>query len=269
MSTPVVVPRENVNLPHFYEQDPELWFALAESVFVNANVKDESSKFHTVVSKLDPRYASEVCDIILKPPKDSPYSVLKKELLKRYGISDETKLRQLLEGQEMGDRTQSQFLMHLRSLAGSAVSKEMLNLMRSSRLPTHVQALISVRENSDIDLNAKAADRIMELETASGATTMAIASASSHAHDDFYGNIASELRNMLAEISDLRKQVEDRRDGSSLRRRRRSRTPASTRSGSEERVRTLCEYHRRFGRNATRCRSPCDMRSENSVGHRY
>ncbi|XP_026478599.1 uncharacterized protein LOC113385013 [Ctenocephalides felis] len=139
--------------------------------------------------------------------------------------------------------------------------------MWSSRLPTHVQALISIRENSDIDLNAKAADRIMELETASGATTMAIASTS--AHDDFYGNLASELRNMRAEISDLRKQVQDRRDGSSLRRRRRSRTPASTRSGSEERVRTLCEYHRRFGRNAMRCRSPCDMRSENSVGHRY
>ncbi|XP_026462839.1 uncharacterized protein LOC113380617 [Ctenocephalides felis] len=267
MSTPVVVPRDNVNLPHFYEQDPELWFALAESVFVHANVKDESSKFHTVVSKLDPRYASEVRNIILKPPKDNPYSALKKELLKRYGISDETKLRQLLEGQEMGDRTPSQFLRHLRSLAGSAVSKEMLNLMWSSRLPTHVQALISIRENSDIDSNAKAADRIMELETASGATTMAIASTS--AHDDFYGNLASELRNMRAEISDLRKQVEDRRDGSSLRRKRRSRTPASTRSGSEERVRTLCEYHRRFGRNAMRCRSPCDMRSENSVGHRY
>ncbi|XP_026481049.1 uncharacterized protein LOC113387876 [Ctenocephalides felis] len=158
MSTPVVVvPRDNVNLPHFYEQDPELWFALAESVFVHANV-NESSKFHTVVSKLDPRYASEVRNIILKPPKDNPYSALKKELLKRYGISDETKLRQLLEGQEMGDRTPSQFLRHLRSLAGSAVSKEMLNLMWSSRLPTHVQALISIRENSDIDSNAKAAD---------------------------------------------------------------------------------------------------------------
>ncbi|XP_026471584.1 uncharacterized protein LOC113375850 [Ctenocephalides felis] len=166
MSTPVVVPRDNVNLPHFYEQDPELWFALAESVFVHANVKDESSKFHTVVSKLDPRNASEVRNIILKPPKDNPYSALKKELLKRYGISDETKLRQLLEGQEMGDRTPSQFLRHLRSLAGSAVSKEMLNLMWSSRLATHVQALISIRENSDIDLNAKAADKIMELETA-------------------------------------------------------------------------------------------------------
>ena len=56
-----------LKLPPFWPADPHIWFAQVEAQF----------KFDHVVASLSPEFAAEVRDLLLHPPADDPYSVLK------------------------------------------------------------------------------------------------------------------------------------------------------------------------------------------------
>ena len=66
----------SLKLPDFWPSDPELWFAQAEALFTAQNITHEKTKFGHVVRVLPAQYASEVRDIILRPP-EAPYTALK------------------------------------------------------------------------------------------------------------------------------------------------------------------------------------------------
>jgi len=84
-------------------------------------------------------------------------------------LSQEHKTRQLLEHEEIGDRKPSQFLRHLRQLAGNVVGDSVLRTIWMSRLPTHVQPHLVTRANDNIDQLADIADAIMEATRAPAA----------------------------------------------------------------------------------------------------
>ena len=76
----------SLKLPDFWPSDPELWFAQVEALFEAQNITQEKTKFAHVVRILLARYASEVRDIILRPP-ERPYKAIKEELQKRVCMS--------------------------------------------------------------------------------------------------------------------------------------------------------------------------------------
>jgi hypothetical protein len=123
-----------VQLPSFWAERPAVWFAQAEAQFSFAGLSSETTKFFHVISQLDHRYAAEVEDIIISPPKRDPYTTLRSELVRRLTPSRGRRIRQLLTIEEMGDRKPSQFLRHLRSLAPD-VPEDFLSTIWSSRLP--------------------------------------------------------------------------------------------------------------------------------------
>jgi len=88
---------------------------------------------------IDPRYTIEVRDIILNPPAERAYETLKSVLIKRLNLLQEHKTRRLLEHEEIGDRKPSQFLRHLRGLAGNVVGDPILKTIWLSRLPGYLQ----------------------------------------------------------------------------------------------------------------------------------
>ena len=110
----------SLKLPDFWPSDPKLWFAQAEALFTAQNVTQEKTKFGHVVCVLPARYASEVSDIILRPP-EQPYKVLKAELTKCVCPSKRQRLQQLLHVDDLGDRKPSQLLRHMLNLCGDAV----------------------------------------------------------------------------------------------------------------------------------------------------
>lgn len=75
-----------LKLPDFWPSDPGLWFAQAEVLFTAQNITQEKMKFGHVVWVLSAQYASEVRDIILRPP-EAPYMAPKTELQKRVSPS--------------------------------------------------------------------------------------------------------------------------------------------------------------------------------------
>ncbi|KYN30346.1 hypothetical protein ALC57_00192, partial [Trachymyrmex cornetzi] len=88
---------------------------------------------------------------------------LKKALIQRLTDSQEYKIRQLLETEEMGDRKPSQFLRHLATLAGTTISEKLLRTLWLGRLPAQTQAILATRGEDNLNSVAEQADRIHEI----------------------------------------------------------------------------------------------------------
>lgn len=127
----------SIKVPTFIPADPELWFVMLESIFYIAGITQDSTKFGHVLDALDQRYILEVRDVLLRPREEQSYELLKTELIKRLG---EQNTRRRLENEPLGDRQPSQFLRHLRGLAGIECPEDVLQTVwleicrQSSRL---------------------------------------------------------------------------------------------------------------------------------------
>jgi hypothetical protein len=109
--------RVAVQLPPFWAERPTLWFAQAVAQFSLAGMSNERTKFYHIISQLRHRCITGVQDIITSPPQQDPYTTLKTELLNRLSSTKEQRSRQINTLKEMEDRTPSQFLRHLITIA--------------------------------------------------------------------------------------------------------------------------------------------------------
>ncbi|XP_071450054.1 uncharacterized protein [Hetaerina americana] len=155
--------RAMLRVPPFWPEEPALWFAQLEGQFFLAGISEDAKKFYTVVSHLEPRFAQEVKDVISNPPGDNKYIKIKEELIRRLSASQEEKIRRLLEREEMGDRKPSQFLRHLKDLAGSSMPDEFMRSLWLTRLSTPLHAILAAQDGVDLDAVASLADRISEV----------------------------------------------------------------------------------------------------------
>ena len=94
----------SVKLPPFWPSDQEVWFAHVEVTFTTRRITAQWTKFDHVIASLSPEVATKVRDLILKPPEAEPYSVLKEQLVKRTASSEQRRLQQLLNTEELRDR---------------------------------------------------------------------------------------------------------------------------------------------------------------------
>uniref|UniRef100_A0ABD2WYG9 Uncharacterized protein n=1 Tax=Trichogramma kaykai TaxID=54128 RepID=A0ABD2WYG9_9HYME len=123
-AAPAAVHRVAVKLPAFWPDRPSLWFAQADSHFILSDIT----------------------------------------LIERLSASEEQRVRQLISEEELGDRKPSQFLRHLRSLAGATIVQD--NLMRQlwlHRLPSSVRAILATQTDAALDKLAELADKIIEI----------------------------------------------------------------------------------------------------------
>ena len=257
-----VVSSVTIKIPPFWPADPEVWFAQVEAQFTTRGVTSQKTKFDYVVASLSPEYATEVRDLILKPPATDPYDSLKEQLVKRTTASEQRRLQQLFNSEELGDRTPSQLLRRMRQLLGDKASTADPSFLRGlflQRLPPNVKmVLASTSETEDLEALASLADRVAEVATPTVSTIE-----TSH--------LSAEVEQLRTEIADLKSLVKSLsshspptstpKRGRSPRRRTPSPAPPTCPTG-------LCWYHMRFAEKATKCNQPCSWDSGNEqAGH--
>lgn len=236
-----------VKLPAFWADKPKLWFAQADAQFDLGGIKADTTKFGYVLSMLDTRVAAEVEDAITNPPADQKYEHLKNELISKLSISRTQQIRQLLSGEELGDRRPSAFLRHLRSLAGTELGDDsILRELWMRRLPGEVQRILIAQKDLKLDKVAEIADAIAEASPPPPAAVHAVSS--------------PELSYIMERLEDLSRKVEAL-STESFRRSRSGSRVSTSRSSSNSHDR-LCWYHKSFGVKAAKCISPCSWKPD-------
>lgn len=246
------VNRVSVKVPPFWDENPKIWFAQVEAQFANSGVHSDVSKFNTVVAAIETRILAQVSDAILSPPPDGKYVYFKKVLLERFGASEQENIRRLISHIELGDKKPSQLLQEMTQLGGGHLTDDFMQTLWLNRLPANTRAILQA---STADLRGKAAlaDKILEVSDhyQVDMATSTTASAPTSAIERRIEQIDRQLQQLLRR---------DRRDRSThravSRNRKRDRTPATNTTD-------LCWYHRKFGEDARKCRSPCTFLSKN------
>jgi hypothetical protein len=103
-------------VPPFWPADPAAWFAQVEATFATKKLTAQKARFDFVVASLSPEVATEIRDLVLHPPEANPYNVL------RTAASEQKRLQQLFQAEELGDRKPTQLLRRMRQcgvLSGS------------------------------------------------------------------------------------------------------------------------------------------------------
>ncbi|XP_026468153.1 uncharacterized protein LOC113371991 [Ctenocephalides felis] len=130
------------HLPPFLSEKPTLWFTIVDGIFSRCIIINDLAKYEYAIAHLECKYLLQVEDVINSPPAENKYIKLKEELIKRLSISERQRIRQLLLQEELGDRSPSQFLRHLRSLT---------------------QQILQTQINADLEELASLADKICEI----------------------------------------------------------------------------------------------------------
>lgn len=251
------ISRVGVRVPPFWPEEPEVWFAQMESQFVLSNISADLTKFHFVTSQLDQEYARIVKDIIVSPPANNKYDKIKTELIKRISLSHEKKTLQLMQHEELGDRKPSQFLRHLRNLAGPQVPDDFLRTVWTSRLPPNVQTIVASQPKSDLDDVADLADRVNDITP----SVSHVASVAPSAHTSTLENKVAELTRQVEILSMQVKKANHFKNSKWQRSRSNSRHRSQDRSNQG-----YCYYHNKFGSRAKKCVPPCKFNSGNQKG---
>ncbi|CAI2738605.1 unnamed protein product, partial [Dicrocoelium dendriticum] len=222
-----------------------------EAIFRFRKITSQSSMFSYVTAHLPSQVASEVIDILDPMPTESPYDKLKSAILKRTTASDEARLHMLLSGIELGDRSPSQLLRHMRSLVGSStLDDSILRQIWTKCLPTNTTAILAVlADELPLDKLAEAADKVHERFFKSAVNNVTGPSSTSPSGSTALEDISERLSRLELAVSHIgRERPVNRRFNSRSGRRSQSRTSRS---------RSYCYYHRRFGDAARNCRPGC------------
>lgn len=244
---------EMVKMQAFYESDPELWFTVIESQFAARKISSEKTKYLQVVSNLNCTTAALVKDIIKTTFTEGHYERLKSALIAIYAESSTEKFQKLISNTEIGDMKPSQFLSHMKSLADSTISDQLVKQLWIQRLPSASRAVLSA-SNDNLENLAKMADKMWEV---SDRFTISSVSKNTSEKSNFESitEILSKLTNKIEALE--RKEHSSRRDSSQRSRsRNRSQSKRSMSNGGKS-EHELCWYHYKFGDDAKNCREPC------------
>ena len=250
-----------VKLPPFWPADPAVWFAQVEAHFTTRRITSQRSRFDYVIASLTPDIATDVRDLILSPPTTDPYSVLKEQLIKRTAASEQRRLQQLFTTEELGNRKPTQLLRRMQQLLGERTSATDTTFLRElflQRLPPNVRmVLASTNSATSLEDLAELADKVMEVAAPSISNITPSPS------------LAAEVEQLRGEVTRLEKMLKKlvHHRSSSRHTSRRSPTPTSNTQPTDSPADPLCWYHRKFGSQAQKCKSPCAWQSNSLAGH--
>ena len=249
----------SLKIPPFWSVDPHLWFLQVEGQFRLRGIVQQETKYDHIMANLQPEIAMEVRDLIVNLPRENPYDAIKAALIKRTTASEQRRIQQLLNAEELGDRKPTQLLRRMYQLLGDKAGDMDASFLREmflQRLPNHVRMILAATtDKMTMEDMAQMADKVMEV-TSPSISNVTVSQPTSEVAQNSYriAQLEKELSSLRAtQRSGRRRNTSRSRDS----RRTRSRSPSP--SG-------VCWYHRRFGDSARKCTPPCSMQGNERAG---
>lgn len=159
----MAAPAFNLNAS-LVRDDPALFFAQLDLFFKQKAITDQAEKFCYVASILPQDTITEVREIIISPPTEKPYEVLRERVTTSVTASMHRRISQLLEQETLGDSKPSQFLKRLQKLAEGAMDKSIVKHIFLQRIPTQFKVAIAAQDDSTpVEQLAVIADHIADI----------------------------------------------------------------------------------------------------------
>lgn len=231
----------NINdiIPSFWSNEPRAWFAHVDSLFARYGPITDHAKYCHVIVRLDKEACIEVRELMLNPPEEDKYEKIKAALITRLSITRDKKMYELIMSETMGDRKPSEFLEHLRQLAGSLVPEKFVKAVWFRCMPKKIQNFIPLQNDLPLENLANLADYIHIVSSSQDIN----GSSKIEPHEQQMNVLLNKIDDLTLQVSEL----------STLLRSRRSR------SKSRNNREPLCWYHQHFGERAINCVSPCNF----------
>ena len=247
-----------IKLPPFWPADPIIWFAQAEAQFLTRGIKCEDTKFAHIIASLQPEFIQEVRELVISPPKETPYAILKEQLIKRTSASEQKRVQMLLTEEELGDKKPSQLLRRMRQLLSERKLEDgILKQLFLQRLPSNAQLILaSSSDTVTLDQLAILADRILEVSVPAANAVSVPPPPTSE-----LTGLREQIANLTLQVNALQSAV--KRSKSRSRSRPRLKDSPSETSDSP----SICWYHNRYGDKARKCNPPCTYMYTSQAGN--
>lgn len=259
------IARISVRPPPFWRENPALWFKQLESQFITNGITASDTKFHIAVSALDTAVISQVSDLVMNPPAQGKYELLKQRLQERFADSEEQRFRKLLSSVDLGDRKPSHLWREMRELAGNNnFNEQVLRSLWMQRLPTQSQAILSAEEGN-MERILTLAYRIHEIFGSRQVAAVSVQAPptltpKSSNNQQSPSSQQCAITQLCEQVSHLTTHIAEL-TGNSTNHSSRGRSRSTNRSErTPSRGKTPhpnCWYHHRYGKDAKKCIKPC------------
>lgn len=236
-----------VKFPAFYKPDPSFWFEQVEAAFHTHGITADETKFRYVILHADQEVLPHVISIARNPPDSNKYEAVKQRILSAFEESQESRLRRVLQGQSIGYSKPSHYLQHIRNTGGTQVTDAILRTLLLEQLPEQIRVVLGISSETDVEKLAKMADMMLDLQQPASLSTVKQSTTTDKPNDPLV-----EITNRLNKI-EMRLHTRSRSGSRSRKNSLNRRTVSNNRD-------SFCYYHKRFGKNAKNCRSPCQWK---------
>lgn len=249
-------------IENFWPRAPELWFEKAEAV-INPQKMSDDSKYQILLSKLNFEVTEQVSDMVLDPPNEKKYEILKAKLISVYWESTNRQIKKLIGEMELRDQQPSHLLRKMRDLARGKVTDETLRVMWKNQLPPSIRSVLAVTDEEDLEKLASIADKVAENITPIHSVASVKTTPGPSNKDDA---VIAEIRKLSDRLRKLENTSRGRsRNDRSRRNRSWSRSNfRSTKAMTKDDPNWLCRYHFRFRNKVTKCEQPCNWKKKDS-----
>nr|CDS31407.1 gag pol polyprotein [Hymenolepis microstoma] len=234
-------------IPNFEPEHPDSFFALLETMFQLRGVTKSETWFQYALTVLPSNIRTQFKKLTSTPPDNNSYERLKRAVINRFSAPPEARLELFFSTTELGDRSPSQLVCHMRSLAcGLDLNDKVLKRQWLKCLPgSMVSTVLDSPFQDELDKLAEVADRVHNHHGGHSVNAVGV-SAAADTVTQRLDTLTEQFQKMQLLLSGSSSRSDKQRSISP----RRRRSPARPDD-------TMCYFHKKFGNKAWRCLPGC------------